>query len=82
MADGNIFKLDKPGQDDPLQEVLREGARKMLAAAIGSEVASFIDRHGSCQKRLFARTIDSNGTWRYWDQSTEGTGSFWHWHQI
>ena len=34
MTDSNIFKLNKPEQNDPLQEVLREGARKMLAAAI------------------------------------------------
>ena len=34
MTDSNIFNLNKPDQNDPLQEVLREGARKMLAAAI------------------------------------------------
>ena len=47
MTDGNVFKLNKPEQNDPLQEVLREGARKMLAAAIESEVVSFIHQHGS-----------------------------------
>ena len=34
MTDSNIFNLNKPDQNDLLQEVLREGARKMLAAAI------------------------------------------------
>lgn len=45
MTDSNVFKLNKPEQNDPLQEVLREGARKMLAAAIELEVASFIHQH-------------------------------------
>jgi len=30
MTDSNVFNLNKPEQNDPLQEVLREGARKML----------------------------------------------------
>ena len=47
MPDDNVFKLNKPGQDDPLQAVLREGARKMLAAAIEAEVSIFIEGHGS-----------------------------------
>ena len=46
MTDSNVFNLNKPEQTDPLQEVLREGARKMLAAAIESEVVSFIDQCG------------------------------------
>ncbi|SFP72343.1 hypothetical protein SAMN05216419_101538 [Nitrosomonas cryotolerans] len=31
MTDSNIFKLNKPEKNDLLQELLREGARKMLA---------------------------------------------------
>lgn len=38
MTDDNVFKLNKPDQDDPLQAVLHDGARKMLAAAIEAEV--------------------------------------------
>jgi len=45
MTDSNVFNLNKSEQNDPLQEVLREGARKMLAAAIEAEVASFIHHH-------------------------------------
>ncbi|SDY68347.1 transposase [Nitrosomonas sp. Nm58] len=47
MTDNNIFKLNKPDQNDPLQEILREGARKMLTAAIEAEISIFIERHGS-----------------------------------
>lgn len=45
MTDSNIFNLNKPDQNDPLQEVLREGARKMLAAAIEAEVTVFIEQY-------------------------------------
>lgn len=37
MADGNVFKLNKPDQDDPQQAVLRKGVWKMQAAAIASD---------------------------------------------
>lgn len=36
MTDNNVLKLNTP--DHPLQEILREGARKMLASAIEAEV--------------------------------------------
>ena len=45
MTDSNVITLDKLEQNDPLQEVLREGARKMLAAAIEAEIAIFIEQH-------------------------------------
>ena len=45
MTDNNILQLNTP--EDPLQEVLREGARKILAAAIEAEVAAFLKQHGS-----------------------------------
>ncbi len=47
MTDSNVFNLTKPEQNDPLQEVLREGARRMLAAAIEAEVGGFIERYGN-----------------------------------
>jgi putative transposase len=45
MTNSNVINLNKPEQNDPLQEVLREGARKLLAAAIEAEVAAFIAQH-------------------------------------
>ena len=38
MTNDNVIHLDKPAQSDLLQEVLREGAQKMLASAIEAEV--------------------------------------------
>jgi transposase-like protein len=45
MTNSNVITLNKPEQSDPLQELLKEGARKMLASAIEAEVAEFIKQH-------------------------------------
>ena len=46
MTQDNIVKFAEPGAfEDPLTEVLRSGARKLLAQAIEAEVSDFIDRH-------------------------------------
>lgn len=49
MTNSNVITLNKPEQNDPLQEVLREGARKMLTAAIEAEIAIFIEQHSALQ---------------------------------
>jgi len=61
MTDNNVFKLNKPDQNDPLQEILREGARKMLAAAIEAEVSIFIERHGSLKTEEGKAAVVRNG---------------------
>ena len=61
MTDNNVFKLNKPEQDNPLQEVLREGARKMLAAAIEAKVSIFIERHGSLETTEGKAVVVRNG---------------------
>ena len=46
MIQDNIVKFAEPGAfEDPLTEVLRSGARKLLADAIEAEVSDFLDRH-------------------------------------
>jgi len=61
MTDSNVFNLNKPEENDPLQEVLREGARKMLAAAIESEVTSFIEQHGRTKTDKGKTAVVRNG---------------------
>jgi putative transposase len=42
----NVIKLIQPGVfDDQLTEVLRNGARALLARAAEAEVADFLDEH-------------------------------------
>ena len=50
MTDTSVFKLAQPGTfSDPLTEVLRGGARALLAQAVEAEVAAFLDSHaGEC----------------------------------
>ena len=43
MTDTNVLKLSQPATfSDPLTEVLRSGARSLLAQAVGAEVAGFL----------------------------------------
>ena len=46
MTDDTIIKLMQPGSfEDPLTEVLRNGARALLAQAVEAEVAAVLGRH-------------------------------------
>ena len=46
MSDDNVVQLIQPGSfSDPLTEVLRNGARSMLAKAVEAEVATFLAKH-------------------------------------
>ena len=71
MTDSNVFNLNKPELNDPLQEILREGARKMLTAAIESEVAAFIQQHGGLKTDDGKKAIVRNG---YLPERTIQTG--------
>jgi len=61
MTDSNVINLNKPEQNDPLQEVLREGARKLLAAAIEAEVAAFIEQHSALKTSADKAVVVRNG---------------------
>jgi len=54
MTNDNVISLTNPEQIDPLQELLKDGARRMLASAIEVEVAAFIHQHSTL------RTEDDN----------------------
>ncbi len=46
MPNDNVTKLIQPGTfEDPLTDVLRDGARRLLAQAVETEVAEFLDKH-------------------------------------
>ena len=46
MTDTNVFQLSQPGTfADPLTEVLRNGARALLAQAVEAEVAALLGSH-------------------------------------
>ena len=46
MPKDNVIKLIQPGFfDDQLTEILRNGARALLAGAVEAEVADFLGKH-------------------------------------
>ncbi len=46
MSNDNVTKLVQPGAfSDPLTDILRDGARTLLAQAVEAEVGAFIARH-------------------------------------
>ena len=46
MTDTNVFQLSQPGSfADPLTEVMRKGARALLAQAVEAEVATLLSRY-------------------------------------
>lgn len=46
MSQDNVTKLVQPGSfSDPLTDVLRQGARTLLAQAVEAEVAAFLGKH-------------------------------------
>ena len=50
MPNDNVVRLIQPGAfDDQLTEVLRNGARALLAQAVEAEVASFLIKHAACK---------------------------------
>lgn len=61
MTDSKVITLNKPEQNDPLQELLREGARKMLATAIEVEVAAFIEQHSALKMEDGKAAVVRNG---------------------
>jgi hypothetical protein len=60
VSNDNVVKLIQPGAfDDQLTEILRQGARTLLAQAVEAEVADFLARHAELRtddgRRRFAR---------------------------
>lgn len=51
-----------PGSHDVLTEILRNGAREMLARAIEAEVASWIDEHAHLKDEAGRRQVVRNGS--------------------
>ena len=50
MPNDNVVRLIQPGAfDDQLTEVLRNGARALLAQAVEAEVAGFLAKHAGCR---------------------------------
>ena len=63
MREDSIVELRQPGgySSDPLTDVLREGARRLLAQAVELEVSSFLDAHGDLKDAAGRRRLVRHG---------------------
>jgi putative transposase len=62
MTETNVFQLSQPGSfADPLTEVLRTGARALLAQAVEAEVAEFLSQHAALKTAAGHRRVVRHG---------------------
>jgi len=62
VPNDNVIRLIQPGAfDDPLTEVLRSGARALLARAIEAEVADFLGKHADLKTEDGRRRVVRHG---------------------
>lgn len=62
MSDDKVLKLSHPGTfSDPLTEVLRSGARALLAQAVEAEVAAFLDGYAATLTEEGRRRVVRHG---------------------
>ena len=89
MPDDRVVAFRQPGEiDDPLTEVLRQGARKLLAQAVEGEVAVFLEayadlttedgrqrlvRHGHLPERTIQTGIGSVEVRQWFTPEPEGS---------
>jgi putative transposase len=62
MTKSNVFQLTQPGSfTDSLIEVLRTGARALLAQAVEAEVAEFLSQHAALKATAGRRRVVRHG---------------------
>ena len=62
MTDTNVIKLAQPGAfTDSLTEILRDGARALLAQAVETEVADFLGRHADLKTEAGHQRVVRHG---------------------
>ena len=63
MSKDNVFELKKPDTfiDDPITDILRQGARKLLAQALETEVEIFLNSYKTLTDELGHQRIVRNG---------------------
>ena len=62
QSTSEIDVVPLPGSHDVLTEILRNGAREMLARAVEAEVAAWIDDHAHLKDEAGRRQVVRNGS--------------------
>ena len=71
MSDDKVIALNTPENMDALQEVLKQGARKLLEQAIEAELAELLEKHTNLVTTDGKRAVVRNG---YLPERTIQTG--------
>jgi transposase-like protein len=63
MSNDNVIELKKPDTffDDPITDILRQGARKLLAQALETEIEIFINQYKELTDQMGRQRIVRNG---------------------
>ena len=63
MTEDTVVQLRQPGafSEDPLTEVLRFGARRLLAQAVEMEVTTFVEMHAELTDEAGRRRVVRHG---------------------
>ena len=63
MSNDNVFEIKKPEAfvDDPISRIIRQGARKLLAQALETEIELFIDQYAELKDECGKQRIVKNG---------------------
>jgi putative transposase len=63
MSQDNVIDLKKPEPfvEDPLTDILRQGARRLLTAALETEIALFLDRYKEITDDKGCQRVVRNG---------------------
>ncbi len=63
MREDTVVQLRQPGtfSEDPLTEILRRGARRLLAQAVEMEVTAFVEGHADLTDEAGRRRIVRHG---------------------
>ncbi len=63
MSNGNLFDLKKPQPivDDPVTDLLRQGARRLLKAALEAEIEAFLEQYRDVTDDKGRRRLVRNG---------------------
>jgi len=63
MSNDNVIELKKPETfiDDPITDILRQGARKLLAQALEAEVEIFLNNYRELTDELGRKRLVRNG---------------------
>jgi transposase-like protein len=61
MSKDNVIDLKKPEIDDPITDILRQGARQLLTAALEAEIDSFLEQYQGRENGPGIRRVVRNG---------------------